>query len=155
MEVTQTAAKIEDCINIVESLDVLSTRPKNLQVITAFTTLFAKWLVTDEGLLVQLFARKGPEDQWYRGRWVNKTYVPGRGEIKSGLEFPKDFEQHIKKGVDGVWLGEVKLDFVEELCSYVLLFEGCFDAKAYQEGQMLDKFLEYLDNVLDSYSHNR
>ncbi len=151
MEVTPTTEnQIELCKQMVEEAEpCLIPLPKNLQMISCFTTFFASWRVEEEGLLVQLFPRAGREDTYFLGRWVKKTYVPGRCEQKiDGLKFPENFPKLLHTSASKVWMGNVKCSFVPELESYVLLFEGLMGASS-QEGGLLDKFLEQLDQLLD------
>lgn len=128
---------------------------RNMNVVTCFTTLFAKWEFQEGGLLVQLFPRNGPKDEWFEGYWTEEPrkggqYVPGRGERPHPkAEFPKNFKNLMKSAAD-VWLGDIQMDYVDELGSYVLLFVGLEDQGAVEEGKLLDSFLDKLDILLEA-----
>ena len=150
-EAFQTAEEVRTCKKLVGSINYLRPEIKNLQVITCFTTIFAKWRIIDEGLLLQLFPRQGKKDVWFEGRWVNDRYIPGRGEQKTAAAFPPSFEKEIQSAASKVWFSTVRMDYVPELLSYVLLFEGLFDINCTAQGEVIDKFLEYLDSTLDPH----
>lgn len=128
---------------------------RRMDVVTCFSTLFAKWEFQEDGLIVQLFPRCGPTDEWfegsYEGRERRARYHPGRGEAPfSGARFPNGFVDNIKDAANQVWMGEVKIDYVEELRSYVLLFLGLPRSEDFEsEGGFLDRFLTKIDEALE------
>lgn len=142
------------------------------QRIDSFTTLFAEWELKQDDLLVHLFPRKGESDVWSDGQYLPKCracgaerslslkercpkcqknglwYVPGRVEVKAGIEFPPTFQSSIIQVVDHMWSGSVALEFVHELSAYVLQVQG--GATGIQDhSAWMDRLCEALDKVLE------
>lgn len=129
----------------------VSFRPSYLELVEDYPNLFAEYELRDQDLLLHLFPRGGLEDRWSDGHYIGRchncrrevelpskpaelkpcpncqrtglVYIPGRGEDKAEVSFPENAKTLIKEATDVAWLGEVAIDFVEELGAYVVQFQ--------------------------------
>jgi DNA-directed RNA polymerase subunit RPC12/RpoP len=153
--------------------------PVEQRPIDAFTTFFADWELKGDDVLFHFYPRAGAEDKWTTGHYephcascgasvdVPKTrrelkpcprcshtglrYIPGRTE-QPGLtaEFPSDMKERLKKAVDNLWMGEVAIDYVPELKSFVVqLQKASTSAKVFGYEQFADKLCSKVDELLD------
>lgn len=163
-----------------QELDLQQVK-RDLKVVTCFSTLFCKWELQEDGLLVQIFPRSGAEDEWYEARYLQQcancgvqrknvrsqfsvppchrcgstrlVFMPGREETSALHRWAlplEAVENLIKRAGDRMFLGNVKFDYVEELNSFVLLFERWSGSEEdlHKAGGPLDTFLEEVDNAL-------
>lgn len=164
-------------LNQMTSTD-LGTLKRRMKVVTCFSTLFAKWEIQEDGLLIQMFPRAGAEDEWYEGQYTQQcaqcgrwrrdvtsqfkvgpcpgcgstrlVYRPGRGEVPTTHKWMAHMLPILEEAADKIFMGDVKFDYVEELDSWVLLFQkwrGDDESLSKARGP-LDIFLESVDNRL-------
>lgn len=169
-ELKGAAAKLAET-NKFDSIDF-----KDMEVVSDYSTFFAEFELAGDDILIHLFPRAGEEDVWTEGRYIDRCrachrevpplregqklqqcphcrktsgliFVPGRrDEPIKGLVFPQSMRQHIEEAGQA-WLGDAKLDYVEELHAYVIKFIGA--ATVEQPMVVLLKFLDTLDTLLD------
>lgn len=123
-------------------------QPPEMEKLTSLPFLFAEYSMKEDDVLMHIFPRQGPEDQWFEGHYINRCrncrkevefppnqralkpcprcgntgliYVPGRSEEATKFKFPDNVRDLIKKAVDTVWMGDVAIELVPELNAYVV-----------------------------------
>jgi len=153
--------------------------PVEQRPISDFTTFFADWELKGDDILVHLYPRAGAEDIWTSGHYepycakcsssvpVPKSrkdvkpcprcghtglrYIPGRTERPpEKVAFPKNMDARLKVSADCVWMGDVAIDPVQELGSWVVQFQRALvTAKTMGVDQFIDKFLSRVDEELE------
>jgi hypothetical protein len=149
--------------------------PLEMEKVTDLPYLFAEYSVKEGDVLLHLFPRAGPEDQWTDGHYINRCrncrtmvefpsdprvmkpcprcrntgliYVPGRSEEASKVVWSPNVRDLIKQAVDTVWMGDVAVELVEELKAYVVQIQG---AKTTAKTVGLEKFVRQVCDALNS-----
>lgn len=181
MKVPEWAGELKDkMVELHKKVDLEATPigVKNLYVVEDFSTLFGEFEVRNDDVLVHLFPRAGPSDQWVAGRYIGRcksckrdvpvpkraqdlkacpgcghvglVYIPGRQEEKVSCAFPGNMKDIISKAIDRTWMGDTAVDYVVELGAYVVQFQYAKTAaELVGVVQFVDRFCEEVDTLLD------
>lgn len=173
-------AKSADISNMMDTLleeDSVPFKPLELERVTNYSTFFAEWVLKQGTALVHLFPRRGPDDSWDDGRYVEVCrackasvshdvaanrkpcprcgkvgllYIPGRVEERTKVFFPKDVLSRIKRAVDSVWMGKVAFEVVQELGAVAVQFQGIDDEIIPLLGRFFDAFDKEIDDAQET-----
>lgn len=157
--------------------DQASYGVRKLKPIIHFSNLFAEYDIRENDILLHLFPRRGADDQWSEGHYINRckschrevgaprgatmkpcpscghcglVYIPGRQEEKASVIFPSNMRDIIKEAIDNAWMGDVAIDLIPELGAYSIQLQNAKTAaKVVGVEKFIDRVCEEIDERLD------